>query len=103
MAIDHENGKTTQLLTLLNVSATKAGKRKWILDDIQPPRKLNKRRTVQFSEVVGESEVQPGSLRNEEGEMSENDLISGYDNDDEEDAEVDEEHIQGVFISRIEN
>ena len=51
MAIDRGNETTTQLLTLLNVSATKAGKRKWILDDSRPSEKLNKRRSVQFEEA----------------------------------------------------
>ena len=50
MAIDRGNETTTQLLTLLNVSATKAGKRKWILDDARPAEKLNKRRNVQLEE-----------------------------------------------------
>lgn len=51
MAIDRGNETTTQLLTLLNVSATKAGKRKWILDDARPSEKLNKRRNVQFGDA----------------------------------------------------
>ncbi|GJE85252.1 digestive organ expansion factor [Phanerochaete sordida] len=60
MAIDRGNETTTQLLTLLNVSATKAGKRKWILDDTRPSEKLNKRRNVQFGEVqVNELEDTP--------------------------------------------
>jgi U3 small nucleolar RNA-associated protein 25 len=61
MAIDGGNEATTQLLTLLNVSATKAGKRKWILDDTKPAEKLNKRRNVQFGEVhVNEQEISSG-------------------------------------------
>ncbi|EKM57622.1 uncharacterized protein PHACADRAFT_115880 [Phanerochaete carnosa HHB-10118-sp] len=57
MAIDRGNGTTTQLLTLINVSATKARKRKWILDDARPSEKLNKRRNVHFGEVqVNEQE-----------------------------------------------
>jgi U3 small nucleolar RNA-associated protein 25 len=37
------NDTTTRLLTLLNVSATKAGKRKWTAADEFPSEKLNKR------------------------------------------------------------
>jgi U3 small nucleolar RNA-associated protein 25 len=39
---------TTRLLTLLNVSATKAGKRKWTAVDDFPSEKLNKRKTARF-------------------------------------------------------
>lgn len=44
--MDDGNSKTTRLLTLLNVSAIKTGKRKRIYDDkeLQPSVKLNKRK-----------------------------------------------------------
>ncbi|KAJ6625812.1 digestive organ expansion factor [Mycena sp. CBHHK59/15] len=42
------NSTTTRLLTLLNVSATKAGKRKWTVMDEFPIEKLNKRKTARF-------------------------------------------------------
>lgn len=44
MAIDRGSETTTKLLTLLNVSATKAGKRPWIEEPTKPGEKLNKRR-----------------------------------------------------------
>ena len=50
MGLDRGNETTTQLLTLLNVSATKAGKRKWITDDSRPKEKLNKRRVILVDE-----------------------------------------------------
>ncbi|KAI0071647.1 digestive organ expansion factor [Panus rudis PR-1116 ss-1] len=50
MAIDRGGEVTTQLLTLLNVSATKAGKRAWTAEEQPKPEKLNKRRTIQFDE-----------------------------------------------------
>ncbi|KAJ3726901.1 digestive organ expansion factor [Lentinula raphanica] len=46
-----ENSTTTRLLTLLNVSATKAGKRKW--EPYVPADKLNKRKSVKLMESEG--------------------------------------------------
>ncbi|KAI0786769.1 digestive organ expansion factor [Abortiporus biennis] len=51
MAIDRGSEVTTQLLTLLNVSATKAGKRKWEEGDNKPSEKLNKRKTLHFEDI----------------------------------------------------
>ena len=65
MAFEPGNGTTTQLLTLLNVSATKVGKRKWILDDVRPTHKLNKRRTVQFSDETESKQVRGDGTREE--------------------------------------
>lgn len=69
MAIDNSNSATTRLLTLLNVSATKVGKRKRNTDDVVVGEKLNKRRTVVFdtdegaenvsAEIVGSTETEP--------------------------------------------
>ncbi|KAG5643388.1 hypothetical protein DXG03_001002 [Asterophora parasitica] len=50
MAIDTDNSITTSLLTLLNVSATKAGKRKHADEFVPSESKLNKRKSAQFSE-----------------------------------------------------
>ena len=50
MGLDRGNETTTQLLTLLNVSATKASKRKWVSDDAKPKEKLNKRRVILLDE-----------------------------------------------------
>jgi U3 small nucleolar RNA-associated protein 25 len=44
--MDDGNSITTKLLTLLNVSATKIGKRKRVDDDFVPAEKLNKRKSV---------------------------------------------------------
>ncbi|EPT04571.1 hypothetical protein FOMPIDRAFT_1057882 [Fomitopsis schrenkii] len=52
MAVQDPNSVTTKLLTLLNVSATKVGKRKQPIDDVlaQPSEKLNKRRAISFDD-----------------------------------------------------
>ena len=44
MAIDQGSTATTKLLTLLNVSATKVGKRKRVYGSTNEPTKLNKRK-----------------------------------------------------------
>lgn len=44
--MDDGNSVTTRLLTLLNVSATKIGKRKRIEQDFIPSEKLNKRKST---------------------------------------------------------
>ncbi|RDB16721.1 U3 small nucleolar RNA-associated protein 25 [Hypsizygus marmoreus] len=51
MAVGIDNSITTSLLTLLNVSATKAGKRKRPENEFVPSEKLNKRKPVQFAEL----------------------------------------------------
>lgn len=98
MAIDRGNGTTTQLLTLLNVSATKAGKRKWLLDDIQPKQKLNKRRaTVQFGEVASKD----NSASVQDHEMQDatiSEIQEGITDDgDEEEVAAEDEPVQGAF------
>ena len=63
MAIDNSNSTTTRLLTLLNVSATKAGKRKRAYyEETKPTEKLNKKRAVQFS-----LEQEIGAFSSEQG------------------------------------
>lgn len=52
MAIDDGTSVTTKLLTLLNVSATKLGKRKVDEDDFVPAEKLNKRKSISFSDKI---------------------------------------------------
>ena len=60
MTIDGSSSTTTRLLTLLNVSATKANKRKRVyIEENQPTEKLNKKRATQFSL---EADVIPSSL-----------------------------------------
>ncbi|KZT10784.1 digestive organ expansion factor [Laetiporus sulphureus 93-53] len=50
MAVEETNAMTTRLLTLLNISATKAGSRKRTFEEEEnrPVQRLNKRRMVQF-------------------------------------------------------
>ena len=62
MAIDQGSTATTKLLTLLNVSATKVGKRKRVYGSTNEPTKLNKRKksvrlpgdTVETNDVTSE-------------------------------------------------
>ena len=49
--MDDLNATTTRLLTLLNVSAVKTGKRKRTFDDSVPAPKLNKRKSVLFANI----------------------------------------------------
>lgn len=52
MTMDDGNSVTTKLLTLLNVSATRIGKRKRGQDDFVPAEKLNKRKSISFAESI---------------------------------------------------
>ena len=62
MAIDQGSTATTKLLTLLNVSATKVGKRKRVYGSTNEPTKLNKRKksvrlpgdTIETNDVTSE-------------------------------------------------
>jgi len=54
--MDDGNSTTTRLLTLLNVSAVMAGKRKQPFDDSVPVRKLNKRKSVLFADALDGAE-----------------------------------------------
>jgi U3 small nucleolar RNA-associated protein 25 len=56
--MDDGNSTTTRLLTLLNVSAIKAGKRKrsYNDDEFQPSVKLNRRKPVQSEPLEKENE-----------------------------------------------
>lgn len=55
---DDTNAVTTRLLTLLNVSATKIGKRKRSYQDTDPPHeKLNKRKSIHFSDSENPGDV----------------------------------------------
>lgn len=92
MAIDKGSEVTTKLLTLLNVSATKVGKRKWSSEVSRPSEKLNKRRVVAFTEPISEKnatedvigdtqeEVQKGDdvkMKGPSGDTEEEDLVEG--------------------------
>ena len=78
-----ENDTTiTRLLTLLNVSATKAGKRKWSFEEDEPIPKLNKRRSIQFA-TEPEENITPSNLEHDPGEnMEEIEEIDGIDGAD---------------------
>lgn len=49
--MDDGNSTTTRLLTLLNISGTKAGKRKRNYSDDAPATKLNKRQSLRFADT----------------------------------------------------
>ncbi|KAF9073662.1 digestive organ expansion factor [Rhodocollybia butyracea] len=74
-----ENSTTTRLLTLLNVSATKAGKQKW--KPYVPAAKLNKRKSVKLAETVTEEPVQ--DIQMADGEKKVDDALA----DEEEEVE----------------
>lgn len=109
MAIDRGSDTTTQLLTLLNVSATRSGKRKWNPEDSKPGEKLNKRRAVQFDEPstsgttleVDANEGETGEVGEEKGkehvqtEASATTIEKGA----EEVEETGEDDEEGAFIS----
>lgn len=64
--MDDGNSVTTKLLTLLNVSATKIGKRKWTYEDLfEPPAKLNKRKSASFVVAEGEPPKENGKEADE--------------------------------------
>ncbi|KAH6918000.1 digestive organ expansion factor [Coprinopsis sp. MPI-PUGE-AT-0042] len=65
MAIDDGTNPTTKLLTLLNVSATKVNKRKRPVVDFIPAEKLNKRKTISFSETVSVKVLDASPSKNE--------------------------------------
>ncbi|KAL4265866.1 U3 small nucleolar RNA-associated protein 25 [Pleurotus pulmonarius] len=98
--MDDGNTITTRLLTLLNVSATKAGKRKRTYEDeLLVGEKLNKRKSIQFDDVdkensaaVPEDPDLPDNIENdvvaqrsENGEEEEEDEEEQMDNTDSED------------------
>ena len=60
--MDDGNSVTTKLLTLLNISATKIGKRKRVDDDFVPAEKLNKRKSVT---IVTESPTEKSSKQDD--------------------------------------
>ena len=63
--MDDGNSITTRLLTLLNVSATKIGKRKRIEQDFIPSEKLNKRKSTEPN--ASSSEEKENDTAREEG------------------------------------
>lgn len=63
--MDDGNSITTRLLTLLNVSATRIGKRKRIEQDFIPSEKLNKRKSTEPN--ASSSEEKENDAAKEEG------------------------------------
>lgn len=59
MAMEDGNSTATKLITLLNVSATKAGKRKRLHDALESSSKLNKRKSVRLTVDSEESTPSP--------------------------------------------
>lgn len=85
MDVDDGNSPTTRLLTLLNVSAAKSLKRKYINQQISPTHKPDKRRVLfQISQNSPLSEV------NADRTVSAVDSISEQKDDADADAEVNE-------------
>ncbi|KIM83267.1 hypothetical protein PILCRDRAFT_97191 [Piloderma croceum F 1598] len=66
--MDNPNATTTRLLTLLNVSAVKTGKRKRTFDDSVPVPKLNKRKSVLFADIS--NDVQEPAALNDTAEIA---------------------------------
>ncbi|KAG6919357.1 hypothetical protein DXG01_006905 [Tephrocybe rancida] len=81
MTIDADTSITTSLLTLLNVSATKAGKRKVPEEVFVPSEKLNKRKAPRFSEPESEQDAnQPEIVTMEEDVQKEApEILDGQD------------------------
>jgi U3 small nucleolar RNA-associated protein 25 len=63
--MDHRNSITTRLITLLNVSATKIGKRKRAEEEFIPSEKLNKRKSAEPNATP--SENKENDATNEDG------------------------------------
>lgn len=90
MAIDRGSETTVQLLTLLNVSATRAPKRKRLAECAEPRQKLNKRRTIQYEEGSSQSPDDTGPSASPEVEGAEREAIVEEDEAPEEEL-ADEE------------
>ena len=90
MGMDRGNETTTQLLTLLNISATKAGKRKWLVDESRPKEKLNKRRVVLLAEPIAvkvlEDKGEDSDEEPEAQEVKHDKQLEQSTEDDEDDA-----------------
>ncbi|KIL66386.1 hypothetical protein M378DRAFT_160834 [Amanita muscaria Koide BX008] len=86
--MDEANIITTRLLTLLNVSATRIGKRKraYEEDDISTQEKLNKRKSIQFADAEpvvsnspSETEVVVKNVQEEATAQVLEDIVEGVD------------------------
>ena len=99
MAIADSSSATTRLLTLLNVSATKAGKRKRAYEDSKPVEKLNKRRAVQFA-APGEANASGSEESTPQAGDEANGKADTVDITEPEEVEEDEETGTWVDVSR---
>ncbi|KAA1471791.1 digestive organ expansion factor [Dentipellis sp. KUC8613] len=90
--MDTGNSPTTQLLTLLNVSAAKSTKRKRALGEQSPPSKLNKRRPVSAN-VQDAHSSRTSSDNDETPAVKEAEAENGFESDQASDvvAEIDVE------------
>lgn len=98
MGLDRGNETTTQLLTLLNVSATKFGKRKWSSDDSRPKEKLNKRRVVFLDEPTAVAIVERTQDLEVEEEFS---AMKSKEDQDDENKEEDDGDVQGSYLQSL--
>ncbi|KAG9219821.1 hypothetical protein CCMSSC00406_0009377 [Pleurotus cornucopiae] len=92
--MDDGNTITTRLLTLLNVSATKAGKRKRTYEDeLLVGEKLNKRKSIQFDDVEKENSAavsEESDLPNKSEEDVVQESENGAEDEDEEAEQMDD-------------
>ena len=88
------NSITTSLLTLLNVSAIKPGKRKQPEPDFVPSEKLNKRKTVS----IADSERVPATSAAPVPEDAVTNLADEIEEDTPPDYDGDEVQSEGVYL-----
>lgn len=97
--MDDGNTITTRLLTLLNVSATKAGKRKRTYEDeLLVGEKLNKRKSIQFDDVEKENSAavsEESDLPNKSEEDVVQESENGAEDEDEEAEQMDDMNSEG--------
>ncbi|KAG2016434.1 digestive organ expansion factor [Coprinopsis cinerea AmutBmut pab1-1] len=94
MAIDDGTNVTTKLLTLLNVSATKVGKRKRPVEEVVPSEKLNKRKTISFSDKVDVQYLESTKPPKESKKTKEKAADEDEENDAEEVVEKEDEETE---------
>ena len=91
--MDDGNSVTTKLLTLLNVSATRVGKRKRPHDNFVPSEKLNKRKSITFAETPVEKNENVMDVEKDVPESSADAAIDEH----EEVADPDDEGLSNIF------
>ncbi|KAI0744109.1 digestive organ expansion factor [Daedaleopsis nitida] len=92
MTIDNSSSTTTRLLTLLNVSATKAGKRKRTYEESKPGEKLNKKRVVRIAEASDQNVDAVEAPATDAGKLSAADEEVDVEEDDSAAADPYEKH-----------